>query len=436
MGSLRTAVVVGCWAVTVAVALVRDTPLIDLQVYLAGAERLLAGQDLYAQPHGALPFTYPPFAALLVVPLALLPTWLPWLLVPLLSCAALMALWPRSWPRLDDRWLLVVPASLLLEPVWATLHFGQVNLLLTALALLDLGGRDHRGRGVATGLAAAVKLTPLVFAAYLVVTGQWRALRMMLGVVAATVLVPVVLLPGEGLAYWTHVLPDAGRIGAPWYATNQSLMGVLARLGGEAGWVRPLWLALAVAAVLACLAVARLAWQRGETLVSVTVVGLASLLASPVSWSHHWVWVVPMAVVLARYAGRPATAAWTAGFVLAPHLWLPRHDDRELAWTWEHVPGDLYVWLGLLWLGVLGRHLRAGARAAQESAPTVVPWRRRDDPPVCPRPAPPARSSEPRTSAARRSRSSSTVSTASAAPAPSIPGARLARRRGRWRPAD
>lgn len=423
-----------------AVAVVRDNPLIDLQVYLAGAERVLAGEPVYAQPHGALPFTYPPFAALLVTPLALVPSWLPWLLLPLLSCAALLVLWTRSRPGTTHRWLvLAVSASLLLEPVWMTLHFGQVNLLLTALVLLDLGGRDHRWRGAATGLAAAVKLTPLVFAAYLVVTGQWRALRLMLAVLAGTVLVPLVALPEEGLTYWTRVLPDAGRIGAPWYAANQSLMGVLARLGGEAWWVRPAWLVLAVVVVLAALGVARATHRRGDTLAAVSAVGVASLLASPVSWSHHWVWVVPMSVVLARYAGRPAALAWVAGFVVAPHLWLPRHDDLELAWTWEHGPGDLFVWLGLVWLAVVSWRLRSGPPAPQEPAPTVVPWRRRDHPPESLHPAPTrsgplAPSSVRPTSGGTRSRSSSTGSTASAGRGRSTPGARPALPRGPWRP--
>lgn len=251
--------------------------------------------------------------------------------------------------------LLVAPASALLEPVWMTQHFGQINLLLLAMVLGDLVGASSRWRGLLTGIAAGLKLTPLIFLGYLVVTRQWRAAGVMTSSFLATVLLPMVLIPRDGVRFWTSVLPDAERIGAAWYAGNQSVMGVVARVGGDAPWVRPAWLVISVLVVLGTLWLSRALFVRGDLLGAVSATGLASLLASPVSWSHHWVWCIPLGVVALRHAGRIVGLLWVAAFVGAPHLWMPSGRDVELAWTWEHVAGDAYIWLGLLWLALVAR---------------------------------------------------------------------------------
>ncbi|PVG82907.1 hypothetical protein DDE18_11205 [Nocardioides gansuensis] len=373
--SVRTqcAVAAVCWLAVLLYVHARGGVLLDLDVYLAGVRRMWDGHSLYGQPPGDLPFTYPPFAALVLAPLALLPTWVAYAVWSAVSCAALVAI-GRAAGLSGRRWWLV-PAALALEPVWMTLHFGQVNLVLAALVIADLVHRDHRGRGIATGVAAGIKLTPLVFLAFLVVTRQWRTLRAAAAAFAATVSLPFLVVPGEAARFWTDVLPDASRIGAPWYAANQGVMGVLARLGHDETWVRPVWLVLATATALGALALSRGLWTRGDGVAAVAATGLAGLLASPVSWSHHWVWVVPLAPVLWRWRGPAVAAVWTAGFVLAPFLWLPRGHHREVAWTWEHLPGDLYVWLGLAWLALVASALRgfdafsARTSTTEQSAP-------------------------------------------------------------------
>jgi alpha-1,2-mannosyltransferase len=73
-----------------------------------------------------------------------------------------------------------VPLALCTEPVRQTLGFGQVNLWLFALVLLDLvvlGRTGSRWAGAGVGIATAIKLTPGLFIVYLLVTGQWRAAR-------------------------------------------------------------------------------------------------------------------------------------------------------------------------------------------------------------------------------------------------------------------
>lgn len=354
-----------CWVLVLLDHRVRNVEQLDLGVYRAGALRLLDGLPLYEQPWGDLPFTYPPFAALCMVPLAVLPGWAAALAMPALSCVALVLLW-RCCPTTSSAALAALaPLSLLLEPVWMTLLFGQVNLLLVAMVLADLAGPDHRWRGVLTGVAAGIKLTPLVFVGYLVVTGQWRALRRCLLTFVATVAVGFVLVPGDAWRFWTRVLVDAERVGTPWYATNQSVMGVLSRLGGEAVWVRPTWFVLASAVALTCLWLARRLWLRGEVLAAVSATGLAAVLASPVSWSHHWVWALPSAVALGRRRGATVAVVWLTPFLLAPFLSLPHGGDLELGWTWQHLPGDAYVWSGLVWLVLMAWPRRAvsGVRA-------------------------------------------------------------------------
>ena len=62
-------------------------------------------------------------------------------------------------------------------PVAYTLHLGEINLILAALIGTDLLRREDGAwrQGAGTGLAAGIKLTPLIFVAYLALTGRLRA---------------------------------------------------------------------------------------------------------------------------------------------------------------------------------------------------------------------------------------------------------------------
>ncbi|HSV38834.1 MAG TPA: glycosyltransferase 87 family protein [Nocardioidaceae bacterium] len=317
--------------------------LIDLTVYRYGAERVLDGLDLYA-PREGLPFTYPPFAALLMTPLALASWELAVALLTALSVAGLAVLVRRPS-------LLLLAGACALEPVWQTLAFGQVNLILAGLILFDLAAdRDRPWRGALLGVAAGIKLTPVFFFGYLVVTRQWLALRNAVLATAGTVAVGFAVLPSMSWDYWTRVVSDAERIGGLAYSGNQSVMGVLFRLTGSEAAARPLWLVLATGLGLLSLYVARRLHHEGDVLAAVCVTALGMLLASPVSWSHHWVWAVPLTVVLWRRSRRWAVA-WATLFVLAPHWWPPHTNDQELQWhTWQVVAGNAYVIAAVLLL--------------------------------------------------------------------------------------
>jgi alpha-1,2-mannosyltransferase len=327
---------------------VRGGELTDLHVYQYAGRTLLDGGSPYAahDPVTGLPFTYPPFAAVVMVPLAVLPfdaTAVLWTGVSVAALAAAVALAMRSLGREAPGWLvaLLAVAALAAEPVWQNLTFGQVNLVLMLALLVDVLQPDRRWSGVLVGIAAGVKLTPLVFVVLLVLVGRRNAAGRALVAFAATVAVGWVLVPDSSV-YWGDRLVEPSRVGPPALAHNQSVYGALTRLLDREPSTA-LWLAVAVPVAALALAVAALWWRRGDRLLGTSLCALAMLVASPVSWSHHWVWAVPL--VLALWAkARWCALACVAVFVARPFVWLPYGQGREYDWAWwQHVAGDAYV---------------------------------------------------------------------------------------------
>ncbi|MEU3185631.1 glycosyltransferase 87 family protein [Streptomyces sp. NPDC006923] len=357
--------------------------MIDLMVYRAEGRAVLTGQDLYAMRAtvARLPTTYPPFAALLFTPLTLpgvpglrtLATAGNLLLLVVFvrfslrltlrgtgRCPAGTALWAAA--------LWVASVVVWCEPVWTTLRYGQINLLLATGVLWDLSRRDgHRWAGVGIGLAAAVKLTPALFAVLPLLVGLLQARRSGVrwnpwlrqtstaaAVFGAATLTAVVILPRDSLRFWTGALFDASRVGRAESTANQSLRGVLARLlgtGDPALW----WAASAAVVAVAGLTVAVGAELRGEHAGAVAACAATALLISPVSWSHHWVWCVPMVL----FVGGRARARWAvaAGLVFCSYaLWWVPHGPGgpELAQSGgEMVLSALYPLTALALLGLV-----------------------------------------------------------------------------------
>ncbi len=361
---------------------------LDADVYRLGARELLADAHLYSDSYltrnGPLPFTYPPFAALVFLPLAALSDVGAGLVLTVINLAltAALAYLVLRHLRVDRAlsWtLLTLPLVILAEPVWETITFGQVNLVLAALVLADaliLAPRDSRWRGLLTGLAAGVKLTPLVF---LLVPVFRRDVRGAAGVLAGFLgagLLGAVAAPQATWDYLTGVLRDTGRIGDVEYAANQSLAGVLARLGVEQLWLP----GLILVGALVLLGMERLHRGHGEhrSLAMVLVASLAATLGSPVSWSHHWVWLVPMALFLAVTGWRTRNrwslvlAGLIAAAVLArPHWLLPFGGGTETTWPWwAQVVGSSYVVIGLAFLVTVALRPTRGASAA---SPAPIP---------------------------------------------------------------
>ena len=325
-----------------------------LHVYRFAGEAVLDGSQVYDgdDPVTGLPFTYPPFAAVVMVPLALVPGWLAaavWTAASAACVAGAVALVRHADGRPAPGWLvaLVAAAAIGMEPVWQNLAFGQVNAMIVLAILVDLLRPDHRLSGVLLGIVAGLKLTPLVFVVLLVLVGRRTAAGRAVLSFAVTVAVGFAVMPGASVSYWTDGLLDARRVGPPELAHNQSVFGALTRLLDEPPSTL-LWLCVAGPIALAVLGVAVVHWRRGDPLLGVCVAAMAMLLASPVSWSHHWVWAVPVAVVLWERS-RWASVAWAAVFVARPMLWPPWGEDRELDWgPAEQLVGNAYVMAALV----------------------------------------------------------------------------------------
>jgi alpha-1,2-mannosyltransferase len=289
---------------------------LDFNVYLTGGQRVLDGAgDLYIEGRG-LPFTYPPFAALLFI-----------LLVPLghgagvwfftlasLAIGAATAVHAvrhfcglqrvrdvLDYPRLLPAAIVAFGLIILLGPWRETLGFGQINILLFGAIMADFLIR-RRGwpTGLLTGIAAGLKLTPLVFGLYFLVRRDWGGLRNMAAGFLGTVVLGFVVLPRESVDYWFGLLADTARIGGACYVDNLSVKGAILHFAGPGYDVDLPWLLLSVALVAVAAVVIRLADDRGLNLAAVAATGLLMVLISPVSWSHHWVWIAVLLPVLAR----------------------------------------------------------------------------------------------------------------------------------------
>ncbi|HEY0452244.1 glycosyltransferase 87 family protein [Actinophytocola sp.] len=339
---------------------------IDLRVYRAGGRAWLDGYTLYSNEFVrrsgvGLPFTYPPVSAMLFTTVAVIPFGVAIALVTVASLAALAgtaAIVVRR-PRLAI--LAAVAGGLLLEPVRQTLSFGQINLLLMVLVVADcLLPRTWWPRGLLIGIAAAVKLTPAVFVLFFLARGQWRPVLAALAGFAAATAVAWVASPGAISAYLSTVIEDPGRIGGLTYAGNQSLNGFWHRLDLGDTATKVLWLGSAAVVVALGWRAVRASREAGDDLGALVAAAAVGLLVSPVSWSHHWVWVAVAAIWVVRRLREwhlPAQLAAVAGlllFVTPPHWLLPRQHNRERHWAlWQHVLGNDYVWCALALLVVL-----------------------------------------------------------------------------------
>ncbi|MEU6773135.1 glycosyltransferase 87 family protein [Streptomyces sp. NPDC046759] len=333
----------------------------------------------YRVPGTSYGFTYPPFAAVAMLPLALLgrnSAIVASLVVNLAALAAVVRIlagpdWRRhGWYR----WSLCLCLLALFEPLRDTFSFGQVNLVLLALVLGDcllLATGRERWAGAGIGLAAAVKLTPALFIGLLLLAGRRRAAGVATAVAGAATALAAWADPRASRFYWTEALWDTGRVGRLDYVSNQSLQGVLARLG-EPG--RPLW----ATAVLLTLCVwawrTRKAVTAGDWTAAFALTGAAACLVSPITWVHHLVWLLPCFAVLLR-AGHRRIAGALFAVLCTSVVWLWFDDASGIG---GFLGSNTYTWvtLGLL-LGLpTGQPRRARlplARSVSVSATAPAP---------------------------------------------------------------
>ncbi len=337
---------------------------VDLDVYRLGSRALLNGDALYGtlpltQDGQSLLFTYPPFAAILLAPFAMVPSWLATVGMTVLTLGVLAIVLVTVLRSLGTRvpWGRVAGLLLLaelLEPVQRTVYAGQIDLLLMALVVLDVLVESPRWpRGLLVGIAVAVKLTPAVFLLYFLLRRDTRAaLTAGVSFVAATAF-GFLVAGADSVRYWTDAVWNSGRVGEPTYAGDQSLLGLVTRL--EVPARTAVWLAL-VAAVVALTALGmRRALAEGNGALALGLNAVCGLLISPISWTHHWVWAVVILLGWGELARRTRrrTAIVVAGaglviFVAAPQWWWPRGDLAERQWGFlQQLTGNAYVLFGL-----------------------------------------------------------------------------------------
>lgn len=372
---------------------------LDSFVYYEAVRQWLDGGDLYswyANPGQHLwPFTYTPLAAWVIAPL----TWMSYqqatvlLIVATPLCAAVtayavlrrLAVAPRMARGLAP-WLALI-GVIALEPFPKTMEYAQVNAILMALVAVDLFlvPECSRWRGALSGLAAAIKLTPAVAILVLLARREWRAAATMAGSAVGLTLLAALAAPAESWEFFTSAMWDPGRAGFADYSGNQNLKGAIARGLPEAAW-NLTWAVCSLLAVVAawflCRRLDRLRGAGGAVggpgqdddlilSLQISVVMVLGLLISPISWSHHWVWCLPvlMSVTAATWRWRStalgvAAAAGFLVFVLAMQWWFPEQNHVEQNWpAWAKAVGSSYTWWALgcgavLWWAS-GRRLKA-----------------------------------------------------------------------------
>ncbi|MFI6869001.1 glycosyltransferase 87 family protein [Nocardia sp. NPDC050406] len=371
---------------------------IDLQVYRLGIETLREGGDMYGQlPQTTigigLPFIYPPFAALVLAPFALLPWDVARFAFFITSVAALaLSLYlvaRRVWPGEDRRRLALfvtccaTPLALLLEPARSTLDFGQVNLLLMALVVADcLTEKPKWRRGMLVGIAAAVKLTPAAFVLYFLIRKDYKAAITAAVTGAVATALSFLILPDASMKYWFGGLGNVKGLSGSAFHTNQSIQAVLARFEIQKPLFTIIWLVLGAALLALVVAAMRQAIDFPPLMLGINAV--FTLLVSPISWSHHWIWIAPVLLGMFGYATRQpwrgaagwyvVTAVTAAVFVYGPQNWLPDGENRESAWTpWQHFIGNTYIWLSVLLVALFLVTRRRAASPAP--APVLEPSR-------------------------------------------------------------
>lgn len=382
----------------------------DVYVYWYALNNWFSGNSLYdwyALPdYKMYPFTYPPFGAWVLSPL----TWFDYetaarlmIMAIALQTAVIVALVGRSlgwsWGSAFAiaPWVAILVQQCL-EPFTQSVGFAQVNTAMMALVMIDVAAPPSwKGRGVASGLAAAIKLTPAIAVLIFLLRRQWRSAITMVATSLAVTLLSWVISPGESARFFFDAMWDPQRAGDAYYTSNQNLKGFVARALPENTWsiawaitvalalVAAVWLCLriqaaatsvvtphvasddaapgplnAAAPATGATASAALAAPAGDavelaasdavaapvlpenlaTLLTAAVIMTLGLLVSPITWSHHWVWglasVVALIAVALRLKSAPlAAVALVQGalFIMAPHWWFSHGQVNELHWN-------------------------------------------------------------------------------------------------------
>jgi alpha-1,2-mannosyltransferase len=346
----------------------------------------------YLKPFSTYGFTYPPFAALVMLPMAIT-SWHVAIVISCITCVAatvVLIYWLVDPVARREGWVrwyamaLVLCFAIPFEPLRETFLFGQVNMylvLLVAADLLLLVSRRHRFGGVLIGLATAIKLTPGVFIVYLAVTRRWRAALVASGTAAVATIFAAAVAPDASRVFWTDAFWNTDRIGAVAFISNQSLHGAVARLNpGDPSTV--LWIASVLVIVAVWAVRVRRAVAAGDEMTGFALTGIVGCLVSPITWVHHLVWFGPALLLLLdnalratdrRQRKRLLTLMIISYVLLCSRIVWSFHErwDNPLGWLLSNT----YVWIGIVLLCVLPvrQAIEAPTGSASADGATATP---------------------------------------------------------------
>jgi Glycosyltransferase family 87 len=333
---------------------------LDFRIYMWGGHAVTQDARLYLALAYGHWFTYSPFAAIVFVPIASIPLAVArvgWDLVSVAALAYCMVLilklagYRPSWLMIAG----VTAAALALDPVYETLFLGQINLILLALIMTDIW-RVSRGRdaGIGVGIAAAIKLTPAIFIVFFLLARRTKAAFIGVGTFLCCGLIGLLVAPRASKLYWEHLFYDTKRVGAP-YISNQSPYAAAIRIAGGAAHVGDWYVVIPLALGAIGLAAATILARHDDWLGATAVAGTTGLLVSPISWAHHWVWILPALVVLVRYGHRVTAGLGYLLFAVAPFWYTPHSGGpREYGFHWLLTPvANCYLIAGLAFLAFM-----------------------------------------------------------------------------------
>jgi glycosyl transferase family 87 len=348
----------------------------DLAVYQFSGSAVRSGAVPYVTAYApGLEFVYPPFAAILFVPLSLVTITVVAPVLVVLSLLCLEGMLWYSWGLVGLRDPLHralatfagIAAVMWLDPVRDTLRLGQINLILALLVIVDVARTGRRAQGVLIGIATGVKLTPAIFIIYLLVTRRVRAATIAAVAFIGTIVLSAIVIPKATYTYWTSLVFDTNRFGLVQSTFSQSLRSALARVLHDADHLTLLWLITGL--VVGVWGITLAAWTArcDQELLGLAVTGITGVLVAPISWDHHWVWVVPgLVFTIGMLVSRGLPAVVRVGvaafvvllvvaFTVRPQDWVSHDPQQDL-----HLAGvnllyaDVYVLFGLVTLALVG----------------------------------------------------------------------------------
>ncbi len=343
---------------------------IDLDVYIRGAAALMRHEPLYGVSVQGQPFTYPPFAALVFVPLEVLGSVnARWVLTAasIISYFVVVVVCAKRLRMSFASAALVAFAGLAFEPFARNILLGQINIVLVAMVVVDCFVVPARYRGMLIGLAAGIKLVPGAFILFLMLKREWAAALRCAAAFAVTVGLGAALDPRDSWQFWSGGFINLPRFGedAAIRGDNQSLTGAVMRLSRDVSPPPLLLLLLSVGVMALGLIAARRQIDLGHDVAGMVCIAFASLLASPISWTHHWIWAVVALLVLVQDQRRVVAGFIGAIFVVGPMWFAPRGQLLELKHNWWQAAACVsYVVVGLTMLIFLALPLIPGQNSA------------------------------------------------------------------------